>query len=50
MEVPAVVVVLIEEGSKVVRAVMGDWTMTTRLCVIIIVVAATTCITGLLLR
>jgi hypothetical protein len=49
MEVSAAVVVLIEEVSELVREAMADWTMTARLCLIIIVVAATTCITGLLL-
>jgi hypothetical protein len=50
MEVAAAVVVLVKEALEVVRAALVDWTMTARLCVIIIVVAATTCTTELLLR
>lgn len=50
MEVSAAVAALVKEVLGVVRAALVDWTLTARLCVIIIVVAATTCTTGLLLR
>ncbi len=50
MEPPAAIVALVNEVLGVVREAMVDWTMTARLCVIIIVAAAATCILGLLLR
>jgi hypothetical protein len=51
MEVPAAAfVVLVKEVLGVVRAALVDWTLTARLCVLIIVVAAATCTTGLLFR
>jgi hypothetical protein len=49
MEVPTAFAVLVKEVSELVREAMADWTMTARLCVIIIVITVTTCITGLLL-
>jgi len=50
VEVLAAVAAVIKEALGVVRAGLVSWPVTARLCVIIVVVAATTCTTGLLLR
>lgn len=50
MEILAAVVAVIKEVLGVVRAALISWPATSRLCVILVVVAATTCTTGLVLR
>jgi hypothetical protein len=50
VEVLAAVVAVIKEVLEVVRAALASWPVTARLCVILVVVAATTCTTGLVLR
>lgn len=46
----AVLAALVTEVLATVRAAMEDWSLTARLCVIIVVVTATTCTATLLLR
>jgi hypothetical protein len=46
----AAIVALGREVLAVVRAALMDWPVTARLCVILIVVAATICTTALVLR
>ena len=50
MEVMTAIVALVREALGVVRAALAAWPVTARLCVILIVVAATTCTTALVLR
>jgi hypothetical protein len=50
MKVLEAVIGLVRETLAVVRAALVSWTVTARLCVILVVVAATTCTTALVLR
>lgn len=50
MDLLAAIVALIKETLEVVRAALVDWPVTARLCVIVVVVAATTCSTVLVIR
>lgn len=50
VELIAAVVALVKEALAVVRAAMVDWSLTARLCVILIVVAATISTTASVLR
>ncbi|MFZ0118121.1 MAG: hypothetical protein WAL99_01455 [Pseudonocardiaceae bacterium] len=50
VDILAAVVAVIKEALEVVRAAIVSWPVTARLCFIIVVVAATTCTTGLVLR
>jgi hypothetical protein len=50
MKVLEAVIELVRETLAVVRAALVSWTVTARLCVILVVVAATTCTTALVLR
>jgi hypothetical protein len=45
----AAILALASEVLGVVRAAMESWSLTARLCVIVIVVVSTGCITGLVL-
>jgi len=44
------IIAVIREVLAVVQAAMEDWSTTARLCVIVIVVAATTCVVSHFIR
>jgi hypothetical protein len=50
LEVATAAVGVAKEVLAIVRAALTDWPMTARLCVIVVVVAATTCTAALVLR